>query len=213
MTEQTPTIHTIFPSPVYIIRRELDLDSTEEKDIEDIVKEGMNINEGNLSSRNSYIFNGKLKKIKQFCEQHIKIYVKEILDPEEELDFYITQSWLNVVEPGGSIHKHLHENSIISGAYYVSTVENDRIVFDDPNEFRKAAINIEPKEYHLFNSSTWFFPINNNLLLLFPSWLEHAVEPNEKVTTDRISISFNTFMIGTIGKKDDLNVINLPDPR
>ena len=60
MTEQTPTIHTIFPSPVYIIRRELDLDSTEEKDIEDIVKEGMNINEGNLSSINHYIFNGKL---------------------------------------------------------------------------------------------------------------------------------------------------------
>ena len=70
-------------------------------------------------------------------------------------------------------------------------------------------IRIEPKEFNIWNSPTWFIPVNNNLLLLFPSWLSHTVEQNEKATTDRISISFNTFVKGTIGKKYDLNVLNL----
>ena len=33
---------------------------------------------------------------KKFIEEHIKLYVKEVISPEEELEFYITQSWLKV---------------------------------------------------------------------------------------------------------------------
>ena len=203
-------INSLFPAPVYQAHRDFILDSTEEKEIADIIKEGLR-KDGVLDHHtvDTYLFDTKLKNLKEFCEQHIKNYVKEITVPKnEELDFYITQSWLNVVKPGGSIRQHNHENSIISGAYYVSTVEDDRIVFNDPKSFMDL-IRIEPKEFNIWNSPTWFIPVNNNLLLLFPSWLSHTVEQNEKATTDRISISFNTFVKGTIGKKYDLNVLNL----
>ena len=202
-------INNLFPSPVYIVKRDSNLSSKEEKDIEDIIKEGMYKNTGNSTSNNNYIFNGKLKKIKQFCEQQLKIYVEQAINPKEELDFYITQSWLNVTKPGEYHHHHSHQNSIISGVFYISTEEDDKITFTDPNRKIKEKILFEQKEFNLWNSTTWFFPVNNNELILFPSWLSHQVLSNEKATTDRISISFNTFVKGRLGIHKDLTELIL----
>ena len=44
---------------------------------------------------------------------------------------------------------------------------------------------------------------------LSPSWLSHEVELNEKATTDRISISFNIFIKGTLGDQKQLNELIL----
>ena len=200
MTEQTPTIHGIFPCPVYITKRDTNLSPKEEEEIRKIIdKEGMKRNAGNTRSNNTDIFNGKLKKIKQFCEQHIKTYVEQVMCPTEELDFYITQSWLNITKPGEFHHEHSHQNSIVSGVFYISTGEDDKITFSDPNVKIKELISFELKEYNLWNSSTWFFPSITNELVLFPSWLNHRVAVNKKATTDRISISFNTFARGILG--------------
>jgi uncharacterized protein (TIGR02466 family) len=207
-------ISDVFPCPVYIAKRNSNLDSTEEKEIEDFVTINAHLGPyttGALAqvSDNTEIFDTKLKNLKEFIEQHIKIYVKEIFNPKKELDFYITQSWLNVVEPGGNIATHYHANSIISGTFYVSTEEDDRITFSDPNAKVKELINFEQKGFTPWNANTWFFPANNNELILFPSWIEHEVAPNENATTDRISISFNTFVRGTLGMQDDLNELIL----
>ena len=203
------TIHTVFPTPVYIVKRDLELSPKDDKDIEDIIKGGLRPNSGNASSVNSYIFNSKLKEIKQFCEQQLKIYVEKVINPKEDLDFYITQSWLNITKPGGSHHSHFHQNSIISGVFYISTEEDDTITFHDPNAKIKKIIHPTIKEYNLWNSITWFFPVNNNELVLFPSWLNHEVEPNKKATTDRISLSFNTFVRGTLGNQKELTELIL----
>jgi len=203
------TIHTAFPTPVYIVKRDLELSPKDDKDIEDIIKGGLRSNSGNSTSSNSYIFDDKLKKIKQFCEQQIAIYVKEVINPKEDLDFYITQSWLNITKPGGSHHSHFHQNSIISGVFYISTEEDDKITFSDPNAKIKKIIHSTIKEYNLWNSTTWFFSVNNNELVLFPSWLNHEVEPNKKATTDRISLSFNTFVRGTLGNQKELTELIL----
>ena len=134
MTEQTPTIHGIFPCPVYITKRDTNLSPKEAKEIRKIIdKEGVYKNGSNSISNNTDIFNGKLKKLKQLCEQQLNIYVKEVINPKEELDFYITQSWLNVTKPGEYHHKHYHSNSLISGVFYISTIEDDKITFTDPN--------------------------------------------------------------------------------
>ena len=202
-------LNGIFPIPVYFAKRDSNLSPKEEKEIEKIVEEGMYKNTGNSNSNNNYIFNGKLKNIKQFCEQQLKIYVEQVINPKEELDFYITQSWLNVTKPGEYHHHHSHQNSIISGVFYISTEEDDKITFTDPNVRLKELIKFETKEYNLWNSTTWFFPSNNNELVLFPSWLNHKVEPNKKATTDRISISFNTFVKGILGSRKDLTELIL----
>ena len=59
-----------------------------------------------------------------------------------------------------------------------------------------------------FNKSTKItvsINVKKNMLLLFPSWLSHGVKPNEQQTKDVISISFNTFVRGTLGQRENLN--------
>ena len=202
-------IQGLFPSPLYFANLDSGLDLTEEKEIEDIIKEGLHENHGNGTTINSYIFNTKLKGLKEFCERHINTYVKQIINPKEELDFYITQSWINVTEPGGGHHAHSHYNSIISGVFYISTVEEDKIAFTDPNVKLKEVIRFEEKDYTPWNSISWFVPIEKNNLLLFPSWLNHRVDINEKATKDRISISFNTFARGVFGDRKGLTELIL----
>lgn len=195
-------INNVFPTPVYIARSDSDLTSNEE--IQKIIKEGMVDNDYNLSSENNYIFDENLKELKQFCEHHIKTYVKEVMAPKEELDFYITQSWLNVTKPGQQHHQHCHPNSCISGVFYVSAEEDDSITFIDQNWPVKEMIKPEIKEFTIWNCPLWFFPVTAGELVLFPSWLQHKVQPNEKATTDRISISFNTFVRGKLGNNKEL---------
>ena len=47
------------------------------------------------------------------------------------------------------------------------------------------------KAWNPYNSATWKIPPTNNTLLLFPSWLNHTVDPNMNKKEKRISISFN----------------------
>ena len=69
--EDNYQIEGIFPLPVYMAKRDSDLDSTEKKEVEDIIDEGMHDpthepRGGNWTSHNTYIFNNKLTKIKSF---------------------------------------------------------------------------------------------------------------------------------------------------
>ena len=71
-------------------------------------------------------------------------------------------------------------------------------------------IHFYPIEYNIWNTFNGSIPSRNNELILFPSWLEHSVNSNEKATTDRISISFNTFAKGIFGDlKNGLNELTL----
>ena len=203
------SVAVIFPTPVYVVKRDTNLSPKEEKEIRKIVNEGMYKSTGNATSNNSDIFNGKLKNIKQFCEQQLNVYVKELIVPKEELDFFITQSWLNITKPGEWHHPHWHQNSIISGVFYISTEEDDKITFADPVGKIKELIKFEPKEVNMWNSRICSCPSNNNELILFPSWIQHGVEPNVKATTDRISISFDTFVRGTLGRRNELTELIL----
>ena len=210
-------IENIFPFPIYIAKRDSDIDTTEKKEIEDIIAEGMSDptgepHGGNCTSHNSYIFNTKLKKIKQFCEKHIDTYVKEILNHAEEPNHYITQSWLNVTNPGEWHPHHTHANSIISGVFYISTEEDDILTFLDPNDKEKKdqIFHSKIKEFNIWNTPEWAFTVNNNQLLLFPSWLDHYVPPNQSARSEpRMTIAFNTYAKGGFGTAFNRNELIL----
>ena len=205
-------IHGLFPSPVYITKRDLG-GVEEDKEIADLVKEKKiectdPDNRGSYTE-NTYLFATNLKKLKEFCEQHLKIYTKEVLKIDDKIDFYITQSWINVLEPGGNIHSHWHANSIVSGCFYVATGDDDSLMFSDSNKRLREMISLQQKEFNIWNSTEWFVPSNDNELLLFPSWLVHGVIPNEQQTKDVISLSFNTFVRGTLGSNEGLTELIL----
>jgi len=210
MMKNNYEIGGIFPTPLYTAKRNPEYTTEEEKkEIEDIIykiDKAMRKTDGHAGNRstsdNTYIFDTKLKNLKEFCEEHIKIYVKEIIVPKQrdnnEVNVYITQSWVNVTRPGESLMTHWHTNSIISGVFYIATVEDDKIGFCDPLSKTKS----------MLLSCQWpmyMRPVRAGQLLLFPSWLEHTVPKNEKQTTNRISLSFNTFAKGDFGEEDRLN--------
>ena len=197
-------IEGLFPCPLYFAHRDSDINVKEFGDVDSIIEEGLHNNKYNSTSNNSYVFDNKFKQIKEFCEQHIKIYVENIINPKEELEFYITQSWLNVTKQGGSHQQHWHPNSIISGVFYISVGKNDGIFFYDPNNKIKEHFKISPTHNNIFNSDTRFLPVIASDLVLFPSWLEHYVASNQNAIKERISIAFNVFAKGIFGDTESL---------
>ena len=109
--------------------------------------------------------------------------------------FKISEIWININPPGTSHNSpHIHPNSIISGTYYLTSHKDGKIRFKNPNpnflyHVLPWGVSDLEKNTEYTNSNYWFEP-RENQLLLFPSYVEHYVEPHQS-EYDRISISFN----------------------
>ena len=102
----------------------------------------------------------------------------------------ITNMWSIINEEGAFNQKHHHSNSDISAAYYVSAYDEcGDIVFYDP---RPARVYKNPiaKSPNKLNATINSVKPENGLLVLFPSYLEHSVNPNLS-NKKRVVISFN----------------------
>jgi hypothetical protein len=62
-------------------------------------------------------------------------------------------------------------------------------------------LHIRPTVDHEFNSQTWSYGVETGDIVLFPSQLVHNVEQVKEHTdrTQRVSLSFNTFLKGRLG--------------
>ncbi|WP_421656920.1 TIGR02466 family protein [Leptothermofonsia sp. ETS-13] len=98
--------------------------------------------------------------------------------------------WANVNPKYASNKIHDHANSLFSGVYYVKTPKDcGNLMFYDP---RSARTFYKPnvQGYTAYTADAVAHVAEAGLLLIFPSWLKHGVEPNLS-DEDRISISFN----------------------
>jgi uncharacterized protein (TIGR02466 family) len=149
----------------------------------------------------------ELNYIKNKVNGCIGDYVKTIIDPKYECQFYITQSWLNYTNTGEYHKKHNHQNSIISGVVYLNAKkEYDNIVFY--KEINPAQFYTPPKKYNEFNAESWEVPVNTGDIIIFPSSLTHEV----KLTTadhTRISLAFNVFLRGNLGEYNNATFLHL----
>lgn len=157
-------------------------------------------NIGNWRSQSSCILDDpKLVKIKEFVDRSIESYKHNILS-NTDIDVYVTQSWLNFSSQGQWHHQHAHPNSFISGVFYVQTTAEDKITFHCPWDMH--ILKVTPKTPGVLNSLSWWYPTVQGSLILFPSKLQHHVDPVTSSST-RISLSFNTFVRGDIGVESD----------
>ena len=198
-------IESLFPIPVY--RNNINRNFTEQE-LQFVNDQQNNCvrNEGNIYTQDNYILDRKqFKNIKIFLENCCKDYLEKIICPENNIELYITQSWLNYTKENQYHHKHLHSNSIISGVLYFNC-NKDSIKFYNSN------INhtIKPliKKYNFWNSETWTFPAKTGELFMFPSSLNHGVDV-KKGDNIRISLSFNTFYKGILGSDTALTKLIL----
>ena len=80
-----------------------------------------------------------------------------------------------------------------------------------PIQFAKTiqeGMKLNPVKYNHVNAESFMLPCKAGELILFPSSLKHSV-PINKGTEDRISISFNTFCIDTLGSEESLTHLDI----
>ena len=164
--------------------------------------------DGNTSSKDNYILNRKeFKNIKNFIQKCCEDYVKKIVSPKNDLQIYITQSWLNFTETNQFHHRHLHPNSVISGVLYFDCNSlYDKIIFVNPRSYEQIKPIVD--KYNIWNSETWWYPVETGKLIMFPSSTSHQVD-TKKGNNTRISLAFNTFYKGTVGSNSLLTELIL----
>jgi uncharacterized protein (TIGR02466 family) len=197
-------LHNLFPQPVGIYKLDRDLTA---KELSFIKGQETRPNMGNTTSvDNTILRNKELTKLRDFIETSIADYFTTVHNPKHKVNLKITQSWANYTEPGQWHHKHEHPNSFVSGVFYPqANRETDKIYF-----YRSGfqQIKFPPENWNVYNSESWWFEVGTGDLILFPSSLTHMVETVQGNQT-RISLSFNTFPVGSIGEEVSLTGLNL----
>ena len=196
-------LHGIFPTPVHIGYLNRDFSKQELATFEKYGKD-THKNEGNITSNERYVLEDKsLAVLKTQVLDHVNLYIKNVIQPKNDIEPYITISWLNYTEEGQFHHKHEHPNSFLSGVLYIdSDRDNDKINFFRPYPHYQQ-IKLNPKEWNLYNAESWWFAVETGMIVLFPSYLTHMVETKAGKNT-RTSLAFNTFLKGTIGSGEEL---------
>ena len=168
-----------------------------------------NLAGGNQTSQNSHILDlPELRALRAFLQAQIDFYAHDLLCIKRTSAFCITQSWVNINEKGTGHHAHLHQNSLISGAYFIEG-DNSPIHFMRPPTHQLFGnIVLETDQINSLNALDCAFPNQTHKAMLFPSTTLHFVKPNQS-TTPRMSLSFNTFVRGTAGTIQDLTELKL----
>lgn len=111
----------------------------------------------------------------------------------ERLGWSLKEMWVNVLDTGGRQAMHNHANSFISGVVYLTPTHPDaRTVFMKS----PGGTDFSFKNDHAgtvngpYNADKWISPAPDpGDLVLFPSYLMHAVPPNPGAR--RITLAFN----------------------
>ena len=111
----------------------------------------------------------------------------------ERMGWSIKEMWVNVLDPGGRQAMHNHANSFISGVVYMTPThpESQTVFMKSPGghdfAFKNDHHGTTPSE---FSADKWVSPAPApGDMVLFPSYLMHAVPPNQGER--RISLAFN----------------------
>ena len=70
------------------------------------------------------------------------------------------------------------------------------------------AMKLNPKKYNVLNSESFLLPCVAGELLIFPSNLKHSV-PTNMGKESRLSLSFNTFSVDTLGSEESLTHLDI----
>jgi hypothetical protein len=164
-------------------------------------------NNGNFLTKNKQILDfPELADLKILMQSYVDHYTKNILQITN--NFLITDSWSTKTPPNGYHHEHRHPNSIFSGIYY-SEISGGLLELSVPRQFSKEFnFGYDYSGFDSVNSSQWQVPTAPGSLVIFPSWVNHMVKPNESRYNRRV-IAFNTFVTGKLGNDHRLDNVTI----
>ena len=124
-----------------------------------------------------------------------KSIVKRIQDAAKEYSqeygnepIILVDIWSNIQNIGSILTEHCHPTSIISGALYINVGDDDKLWFHNPNPYITFMHKHKETPY---NFDSYWIPVKNCELVLFPSWLKHGKYDEVIKMDDRIVMSFN----------------------
>ena len=119
-------------------------------------------------------------------------YYANLLDVKKDKTISFTNTWLNINGQNDYNINHVHEG-FISGVYYPqASPDMGGLRLENHNNLKSISWHGSNfNNYNTHNAENFLVRPKTGLLVLFPSWLEHGVEPNT-INDDRISFSFNT---------------------
>lgn len=147
--------------------------------------------------------------IRDIVLKEIGVYAHEILAVNAGVEFYITNSWINVHKRGHAAGAHIHHNSLISGVLYLQVNENsgDLVFHRDVLSLIPfpPTVDVDMDSFNIYNCKSWGHKPKTNDICLFPSVVSHSADPNQS-DEDRWCLAFNTFVRGDIGKLHKLAI-------
>ena len=188
-------IEKLFTTPVYVKDLDLNNKSIYNECIryqKEINKKGCAIsNRGGYQSPNLLTSNiPAFDNLAKMIADHVKIYGEYIsLYPKHLKDLWFN---INHYKDYNVTHDHFGEGNKFSGVYYVKTPRNSGVLklYHPGVRVVDSAWSRYSKQHNEFTSSCWNYEAKQGRLIIFPSWLEHGVEPNFS-KLPRVSFSFN----------------------
>ncbi len=140
--------------------------------------------------------------VRSIVMKQINVYAREVLFVNKNIEFYITDSWINVYRRGEQAGAHMHHNSLVSGVLYLNATDaGGDIVFHRDVQSQvpfPPALDLDLDSFNIYNCKSWGYRPKTNDICLFPSVVSHSVEPNGS-DEPRCSLAFNVFVKGNIG--------------
>ena len=145
-----------------------------------------------------------LLPLKLKIQQHVTEYANCVMALAG--DYVITQSWLSIKKPGQRHIMHSHGNSIISGTFYFDNTESaEGLTFirtEVSNSWQMMPLR-NPHVNNQFSFTEITVDVENNMMILFPSYLAHKVSGND-TKNERYCLAFNCVPRFGLGFEKDL---------
>jgi uncharacterized protein (TIGR02466 family) len=122
----------------------------------------------------------------------LEVFVNDVCRRYTGAELKFGNFWININGNHDYNLIHDHQNSILSGVYYVSVPEDnmgDLVLHRGDNMEFFMTSKVE-REFTMSNALSATKQAKESTFYLFPSWVKHHVERNES-NKERISIAFN----------------------
>jgi uncharacterized protein (TIGR02466 family) len=182
-----------------VIQDEIDIDT---KKIQDYCLNMERNEESRVKSNRGGWQSDDLKK----TEEEYLMFLNQVISKGDMIkhhlrfsfDLELSNCWININRKKDYNREHTHPGSLFSGVFYVKVPDKSGVIaFVNPVQHLQ---NMHYEYWHLkygehipknkIFSNQWAYEPKEKAIIIFPSWLEHLVEPNQS-DEERISISFN----------------------
>ncbi len=145
-----------------------------------------------INSPMELLENEGFRELKDVILTEVTKYANTLKFDVANFKLRINECWVNIYSTGHAQEMHIHQNSVISGIYFVKAPAGcSPVMFDSP----VADIMLEPPKTETNSLNLLGTAVNaiEGRMVIFRSYLRHGVKPNN-IDEDRVSISFNVTM-------------------